>query len=176
VSVESAGVGQGSTFRVELPLAAPRSDSAPAPDERRSATDATIADLSPSGRRLDGLRVLVVDDDVEARELFGVIIESAGADTRLAASTHDALGIVERWWPDVMISDIEMPREDGYVLMERMRALSQSQQMQLAAIAATAHSRPQDQMRAIEAGFNRHVAKPVEPSELVELVAAVAGR
>jgi CheY-like chemotaxis protein len=75
-----------------------------------------------------------------------------------------------------MISDIEMPVEDGYVLMERMRALSEAQHTNLAAIAATAHSRPQDQMRAIEAGFERHVAKPVEPAELVDIIASITGR
>jgi signal transduction histidine kinase/ActR/RegA family two-component response regulator len=171
VSVESDGVGKGSTFRVSLPLAAATSSSG-----AQEAPNAQNPGRRSAERRLDGLRVLVVDDDVEARELFGVIAENAGADTRLAASTSDALDVVGQWWPDVLISDIEMPREDGYVLMERMRALSQAQQTTLAAIAATAHSRPQDQRRAIEAGYTRHVAKPVEPSELVDVIAAVTGR
>ena len=170
VTAESPGIGHGSTFRVSVPLLASRT---------RAVEDAELgpaADQRGATRRLDGLRVLVVDDDVEARELFGIIVGNAGADTRLVSSTHDALVVVERWWPDVLISDIEMPIDDGYVLMKRMRALSRSQHMKIAAIAATAHSRPEDQVRALEAGFARHLAKPIEPAELLDVVAAVAGR
>jgi hypothetical protein len=100
VSVESRGLGHGSTFRVTLPLAAAL---APSPHDLDPSTADVAPDRAAAAHRLDGLRVLVVDDDVEARELFGVIVENAGADTRLAASAHDAIDVVQRWWPDVMI-------------------------------------------------------------------------
>lgn len=126
----------------------------------------------PVGRRLDTLRVLVVDDEPQARDLFSVILENAGADIRTAASAHDALALLHTWSPAVLLSDIEMPHEDGYVLMRNVRDLNLSRGM--VAIAVTAHARPEDRVRALEAGFVWHLAKPIEPAELVSVSAALA--
>jgi CheY-like chemotaxis protein len=122
--------------------------------------------------RIDGVRVLVTDDDMNAWELLAVILENAGAEVRAAASAEDALMILELWTPDVLISDIEMPGEDGYGLIERARRLTVTRGG-MVAVALTAHARPEDRLRALEAGFQWHLAKPVEPSELLSVLATL---
>jgi signal transduction histidine kinase/ActR/RegA family two-component response regulator len=172
VSAESRGVGCGATFRVALPLANARA----VKPLRKSAGEAAAADGPSAAKRLDGLRVLVVDDEPHARELFTAIVESAGAETRPAASAHAALEILAAWWPDVLLSDIEMPHEDGYMLMKQLAALADAGRPHISAIAVTAHSRSEDRRRAIEAGFERHLSKPVEPSELIDAIASLTER
>jgi signal transduction histidine kinase/ActR/RegA family two-component response regulator len=169
VRAESEGLGQGSTFRVMLPLTIARHD---AQDSSRSHPTASDRPPVPLGRRLDTLRVLVVDDEPEARDLFSVVLENAGADVRAAASARDALVLIHAWSPDVLVSDIEMPQEDGYALIRNVRELDQFDDM--VAIAITAHARPEDRVRAIEAGFAWHLQKPVEPVELVSVIAALS--
>ena len=127
-------------------------------------------------RRLDELRVLVVDDEPQARELFCAVVEHAGAEVRAAGSARDALAILPSWAPDVLLSDIEMPQEDGYAFMEQVAALEGSDDRRPIAIAVTAHSRPEARLRALEAGFSWHLPKPVEPSELVAVIASLTGR
>ena len=139
----------------------------PPPDEARAAT---------ALHRLDDLRVLVVDNEPQARELFSAIVENAGAEVRVAGSARDALAIFPSWAPDVVLSDIEMPNEDGYVLMEQVAALEQSGVRRPVAIAVTAHSRPEDRLRALEAGFSWHLPKPVEPLELIAVISSLTGR
>jgi signal transduction histidine kinase/CheY-like chemotaxis protein len=172
VRVESPGPGQGTTFRVLLPLAVPREaglDSVRAGREQAAAA-------ADSGRQLHGARILIVDDEPQARELFSTIVENAGGEVRLAASARDATSILRTWWPDVLLSDIEMPHEDGYVLMEQVNAMERRDRRRIVAIAVTAHSRPEDRIRALEAGFQWHLPKPVEPSELLVVVASLTGR
>jgi len=174
VLVESPGADQGATFRVSLPLTIAGQDrtaaAIPAP---RPLTDDPHA--MPS-RRLDGARILVVDDEPQARELFCTIIENAGGEVRPAASARDATAILGSWWPEVLLSDIEMPHEDGYVLMQQVNAMERRERRRIVAIAVTAHSRPEDRLRALEAGFQWHLPKPVEPTELVAVVASLTGR
>jgi len=169
VRAESEGLGQGSTFRVMLPLTIARHD---AQDSSRSHPTVSDRPPVPLGRRLDTLRVLVVDDEPQTRDLFSVVLENAGADVRAASSARDALVLIHTWSPDVLVSDIEMPQEDGYALIRNVRELDQFDAM--VAIAVTAHARPEDRVRAIEAGFGWHLAKPVEPGELVSVIAALA--
>ena len=121
--------------------------------------------------RLDGIRVLVVDDEVDARELFGSILDSAGAAVVTAASAAAALRILAEEPVDILISDIEMPGDDGYSLLAQATALRQGEP--LVAIAVTAYARTADRRRALEAGFNWHMAKPIEPAELVSIVASL---
>jgi CheY-like chemotaxis protein len=123
-------------------------------------------------RRLDTIRILVVDDEPQARDLFSAILENAGADVRAAGSASDALALILSWPPTVLLSDIEMPNEDGYVLMQKVRELNLSSS--IPAIAVTAHARPEDRVRAADAGFQWHLAKPVEPSELTSVIANLA--
>jgi signal transduction histidine kinase/ActR/RegA family two-component response regulator len=173
VSVESDGPGAGTTFRVLIPLTIARQ----APEEPASLhTRAMDGGAARAVRRLDDLRVLVVDDEPQARELFSTIVENAGAEVRVAGSARDAIAILPSWNPDVLLSDIEMPHEDGYALMEQVAALEGSADRRPIAIAVTAHSRPEDRLRALEAGFSWHLPKPVEPSELVAVIASLTGR
>jgi len=165
VSAASAGDNQGATFRVSLPIRAIRAD------EGAGRAPAMGARLRSSADRLDGLRILVVDDEADARELFGSILQSAGAQVSSAQSAADALRILAEEPIDVLVSDIEMPGEDGYTLLEQ--AVTARDGAPLPAIALTAYARAADRRRALEAGFKWHLAKPVEPSELVAAVAAV---
>jgi CheY-like chemotaxis protein len=173
VTVESEGAGAGTTFRVLIPLTIAREARAEPAMDRGSAIHAPTA---PALRRLDDLRVLVVDDEPQARELFSTIVENAGAEVRVAGSARDAIAILPSWSPDVLLSDIEMPQEDGYALMEQVAALEGGDDRRPIAIAVTAHSRPEDRLRALEAGFSWHLPKPVEPSELVAVIASLTGR
>jgi signal transduction histidine kinase/ActR/RegA family two-component response regulator len=172
VRVESAGADQGTTFRVLLPVTIGRGE-AVATDRCRAAMEAAPG---VRARRLRGTRILIVDDEPQARELFSTIVENAGGEVRSAASARDAAAILRTWWPEVLLSDIEMPHEDGYVLMEQVNAMERRDRRRIVAIAVTAHSRPEDRLRALESGFQWHLPKPVEPSELVAVVASLTGR
>ena len=172
VRVESAGADQGTTFRVLLPLTLARGE-AVGRDPVRAALEAAPG---VRVRRLRGARILIVDDEPQARELFSTIVENAGGEVRSAASARDASAILRTWWPEVLLSDIEMPHEDGYVLMEQVNAMERRDRRRIVAIAVTAHSRPEDRLRALESGFQWHLPKPVEPSELVAVVASLTGR
>jgi CheY-like chemotaxis protein len=119
---------------------------------------------------LDGLRVLVVDDDPDSNEVVRTLLASCGADVRTASSAHEAFEIVGRWLPDVVVSDLAMPDEDGYSLLARMRAGERLRRVP--AIALTAYSSPVDREQALSAGFHAHVAKPVRTAELLGAVVA----
>jgi CheY-like chemotaxis protein len=131
--------------------------------------------IPPASANLEDLQILVVDDDVQTRELFATILENAGARVRAAASTDDALALLATEWPDVLVSDIEMPNQDGYELLRLVRSM-EGAHGPLAAVAVTAHARPDDHARAMDNGFAWHMAKPVEPAELVKVVAMVAAQ
>jgi signal transduction histidine kinase/ActR/RegA family two-component response regulator len=166
VRATSPGEGQGATFHVTLPL---RPIAAGEAAEPAAAAGARVRE---DAARLDGIRVLVVDDEADSRELFGSILEAAGAAVLRAPSAADALPILDHEDVDVLITDIEMPGEDGYHLLERARTAHPDRP--LAAIAVTAYARAADRRRALDAGFKWHLAKPVEPSELVAAVASLA--
>jgi CheY-like chemotaxis protein len=166
VRAESTGEGDGSTFRVLLPFQAARQLTET--DERLRAAAKLATDA-----RLDGLRVLVVDDEPEARELFTSILEAAGATVVTAASAQDAMTILNDDFQDVLLSDIEMPNQDGYQLVTEALALARRHGTRLNAVAVTAYARTEDKVRALEAGYHWHLAKPVEPSELVSVIASL---
>ena len=160
----------GATFRIVLPA---QPAEIPIVESGRPAA-ARIGGARPDAR-IDGLRVLVTDDDMNAREMLAVILENAGAEVRAAASSEDALMVLQTWSPDVVLSDIEMPGEDGYALIERVRRLN-TMPGRLVAIALTAHARPEDRLRALEAGFQWHLAKPVDPAELLSVIAMLVAQ
>ena len=166
VSAESAGAGQGAAFTVHLPLSAALTDGTGSPAGRRPA-----ADLAEP---LLGLRVLVVDDDEDARDLIVAVLGCSGAEVRSSGSAAEALATLRGWRPDVLLSDIGMPREDGYDLIARVRALDDAQGGRVPAAALTAYARDEDRRLARAAGFQMHMAKPVNPSELVAAVARLA--
>jgi len=173
VRVLSPGENQGATFVVELPLSLDRKDA-------RVATADSVSERGLDGGegrlRLDGVKVVFVDDDLDSRELVQRVLSEYGADVWTAGSSDEARSVFSEVRPDVLVSDIGMPREDGYELIRAIRALPDDQGGKTPAAAVTALSRVEDRKRALLAGFHTHVAKPVEPAELVAVVASLAGR
>jgi CheY-like chemotaxis protein len=125
-------------------------------------------------RDLAGLTVLVVDDTRDGRELIARILTDCHARVRVAASAREAFEALQAERPDVLISDLGMPEVDGFELIGWVRALPRAEGGQLPAIALTAFARPEDRLKALEAGFSTHISKPVEPGELIAAVASVA--
>jgi signal transduction histidine kinase/ActR/RegA family two-component response regulator len=172
IRAESAGLNQGATFRMTVPLGARGLPAEAVPTNGRHGDDQT-AQRSPM---LYGLTVLVVDDDMDSRHFVAHILQDSGAAVVEAASAASALEIVVRDHPDVILSDVGMPQQDGYDLIRQVRSLSREAGGKTPAAAVTAMSRSQDRTRALLAGFQTHVAKPIESSELLAVVAALAGR
>jgi PAS domain S-box-containing protein len=175
VNAYSEGPGKGSEFIIQLPTMV--SARAPEPAEERVHPSAGVSvSLAGSVPALVGLRVLVVDDERDAREIVAVILGEAGAEIATAASSREALERIEQWKPDILISDIGMPGESGYDLMRRVRALPADRGGRTPAIALTAYARTQDRLKILSAGFQMHVPKPIEPIELATVVASLAKR
>jgi signal transduction histidine kinase/ActR/RegA family two-component response regulator len=170
VHAASPGLGQGATFTVRLPLLVARLDDAVFAD------DDLIAPLSRTEHlpRLDGVRVLVVDDEASARELVLTILRRCGAEVTLAASAEEALAALERLTPDAIVSDIAMPDRDGYSLIRAVRARPAERGGHVPAIALTAFAHPQARIDALTAGYQLYLTKPVEPVELALVVAHLA--
>lgn len=125
------------------------------------------------GKELYGLKILVVDDDADTRELIEWVLKRVGAEVTSVGSAREALEVLKVDRPHLLISDIAMPQEDGYELLKKIRALPPEQGGRLPAIALTAHSLVQDRLQSLRAGFQSHVPKPVVPEELVEVVASI---
>ncbi len=171
VAAQSAGEGKGATFIVKLPVTiAAIEGSVP----RMHPTAPMIEAPSP-GARLDGVRVLVVDDDEDALDLATAILTAKGATVRTWPPAPAALVIIQEWHPDVLVSDIEMPDEDGYSLIRKVRRLD-SRDAKIPAVALTAYGRIQDRMISLTAGYSMHVPKPVDPGELTTIIASLVGR
>jgi CheY-like chemotaxis protein len=128
------------------------------------------------GAPLDGLRVLVVDDDPDSLDLAMAILTRTGAAVRTCGSVAEALAMLAEWRPDVLVSDIEMPDEDGYALIRKVRALEAERGGTTPAVALTAYGRTDDRVLALTAGYNMHVPKPVDPGELTTIIASLADR
>jgi hypothetical protein len=125
---------------------------------------------------LDGLRVMIVDDEAEARDLMTAMLTRRGAEVKACASAAEALEEIEQWRPLVLVSDIGMPDEDGYALIGKLRALGAKRGGDVPAVALTAYARSEDRMRALASGFQMHVPKPIEAGELIVVIASLAGR
>ena len=166
----SAGEGKGATFRVQLPLSAEDGRA-----ERASGGAGDVEELA-CPPQLSGLRVLLVEDEVDVRELVAALLQRCGARVVEAASTAEALEALRRERPDVLISDIGMPGEDGYALIRKVRALPPEEGGRVLAVAMTAYARREDRTRALLAGFQMHVPKPIEPGELLATLASLADR
>lgn len=180
VSAASMGVGQGATFTVSLPFAATREHGPAESPLRRTAPVPTATDtqtpvVQAKQPELRGIEVLVVDDDADARTLVEFFLEQAGARVRTAGSAAAALELLRERCPHVLLSDIAMPGEDGYGLIRQVRALPVDAGGAVPAVALTALARSEDRTRSLLAGFNLHLAKPVDPAELLAVVANVAG-
>jgi CheY-like chemotaxis protein len=172
VKAHSEGLGKGAEFIVHLPvLTADRFSELR--DERRVHSSGGGIAVGPMPS-LAGLRILVVDDEADAREIASAILGEAGAVVATAASVSQAIDLLDRWEPDVLVADIGMPGEDGYDLISRVRARFSDKRGQIPAIALTAFARPQDRLKILSAGYQMHVPKPVEPVELATVVASLA--
>ncbi|HEX8338434.1 MAG TPA: PAS domain S-box protein [Pyrinomonadaceae bacterium] len=175
VRADSAGEGAGSTFTVTLPVAPiHRADEL---EEGRGHTPArATSHAHECPERLDGLRVLVVDDEPDARELLAAGLGQCGAEVTTVSSAGEALAALAGAKFDALVSDLGMPGEDGYWLVGRMRALPAEAGGRTPAVALTAYARTEDRLRAMRAGFDMHVSKPVELNELVAVIANLARR
>jgi len=174
VAVDSAGEGLGASFTVQLPLRAELRETAlPAHDRRRSAGPSPAASLPD---RLKDLRVLVVEDEKDTRDLVVMALRQSGAEVAAYDSVPEALAAFDLLPPDVLVSDIGIPEEDGYSLIRKIRSRDPGSGGKVPAAALTAYARSEDRRRALEAGFQRHLAKPLDPAELVAAVAQLAGR
>ncbi|HKQ51155.1 MAG TPA: PAS domain S-box protein [Pyrinomonadaceae bacterium] len=174
VRAESPGEGKGATFTVLLPVAPVYH--AVAEGERVHPAARETLPFFECVDRLDGVRVLVVDDEPDTRELLKAGLGRCGAEVTAAASTAEALDAVRAAPPDLLISDIGMPDEDGYELIRRVRALTDEAGARVPAIALTAYARVEDRMQALRAGYQMHVPKPVEMAELVAVAASLVQR
>jgi CheY-like chemotaxis protein len=172
--VENRGQPSGAVFTVELPrrTALVKVGLTEIAERRRRVEEqAAWLDKAPS---LLGVRVLVVDDQADARDLVKLVLERCGAQVTLAASASEALAIVGGERPDLVLSDLEMPEESGYDLLRQLRALPAERGGRTPAVALTAYASAHDRMKVLRAGFQTHVPKPVEPAELATVVASVA--
>jgi CheY-like chemotaxis protein len=174
VEVTSKGKDQGSTFTITLPLAPAGLSKTPGDAAAvGSESDALPASFS---ELLDGLRILVVDDEADSRDLVTAILTRCGGEVKCCESAAEALKTFRDWKPDLLVSDIGMPNEDGYTLIKKLRKLKSKLAREIPAVALTAYATDDDRKRTLAAGFHLHVAKPIEPQALVLSIASAAGR
>ena len=169
IRAESPGVGQGATFVVSLPILAVNSVDGESRDQIDEVNRRT---LSSDATKLKGLRILVVDDEADARDLVRRFLIDCEAIPELAASAAEAESLLSSFKPNVIISDIGMPNQDGYAFMRGVRR----QGLTTPALALTAFARDEDRASSIQAGYQMHLRKPVDPAELIAAVASLAGR
>ncbi|MGH8591196.1 MAG: response regulator, partial [Gammaproteobacteria bacterium] len=180
--VESPGLGRGTTFIVDLPVRAvrhpaPLVPSTPGGEGRKVEEEAETTSLA-------GVRLLVVDDQEDAREALATVLARHGGEVSVAGSGSEALALLAKTLesvpPHVLVCDIAMPELDGYAVIGRLRALEKEHRIplskQIPAIALTAYAQPKDRVRALRAGFQTHLAKPVEPAELLRVIASLANK
>lgn len=165
VAVTSPGVGQGATFIVQLPLLSENSQGA------ANTAVTTAAEIEPNLLSLQGIRVLVVDDDLDNRKLLTILLEQHQAEVMTVASAMEVSSVLKSFKPDILVSDIGMPDVDGYTLLRSIRCLSPEQGGQIPAIAVTAYARPEEAQQALACGFQRHLSKPIDAHELVTAIA-----
>jgi CheY-like chemotaxis protein len=182
VSAVSEGEGRGATFMLRLPIVAVRSTGDLLLQSKETLSGGGIEPVfsstsKPGGElKLRGVRVLIVDDDQDARELLEVILLQFGAEIRLATSAPQALKVLEDWRPDAIVSDVGMPNEDGYSLIQKIRALEPERGGLTPAIALTGFGRPEDRLQLLAAGYQAYLSKPAELMELVDLISDLITR
>jgi CheY-like chemotaxis protein len=169
VSATSAGEGLGATFVVSLPMVAVHGD-----ENRKHPTSRYNTELECQDIELDDLRVLVIDDEPDARELIRRVLSQCNAHVITASSAEEGLKILQAQRPDLIVSDIGMPEKDGYQFIREVRSLSASDGGRTPAIALTAFARSEDRTRAMRAGYQVHISKPIEPQELIATVESLA--
>jgi signal transduction histidine kinase/ActR/RegA family two-component response regulator len=172
IAVASLGLGKGATFRISLPLMSVQ----PPRETQGVNTSDRITPTAMRSARLDGIHVLAVDDEPDGVALVAEVLESAGATVTQAQSAEQALEQLSTIVPDVVLTDLGMPRIDGFALIARLRQHPNPKVREVPAAALTAYARSEDRMRALEAGFQIHLAKPIDPAELIATIASLAKR
>jgi len=176
IRAESEGAGRGTTFIVRLPLHAVRPERGDLRPSSLKYVHAPGEMVAGSPLPLAGVRILAVDDEPDTRDLLSVVLRQRGAEVLAVASAAEALDQLAAFSPHVLVADIGMPGEDGYTLLRKVRALGPERGGRVPAVALTAYARADDRIRALAAGFQIHVPKPVEPDELVTVVTSLIGR
>jgi signal transduction histidine kinase len=173
VEAASGGKGKGATFTIKLPVMAAGMEI-----DGLDRIDWIKGSEQSYGHsiRLDGLRVLVVDDESNSREVLEFVLTECGAEIKTCASVSEALDVLEKWKPDLLVSDIGMPIEDGYELMRQARVRVPQLMENIPAVAVTAHTKDDDQKRVLSAGFRSHMSKPIDPKKLIATLASLARR
>jgi CheY-like chemotaxis protein len=169
---------RGAIFTVKLPLMVVRQAA-----KQRGPDVARIHPVAGGGEiafdcppDIAGIKVLAVDDEPDARSLLTAILEKCGATVKTCETAAQAIKLLEEFEPDILVSDIGMPEEDGYSLIKRVRATEKGTHKRIPAVALTAFARVEDRLKALSAGFNMHVPKPVEPAELAMVIASLVGQ
>jgi CheY-like chemotaxis protein len=173
VGATSPGKGQGATFIVTLPLAASREEANYVGRDRRTVSGEISREGVLAPDYLRNLRVLVVDDEPDARDLLTEMLTNYGAEVKTCASAAEALQTLDKWRPDALVSDIGMPGEDGYDLLGKIRAREPERGGHVPALALTAYARSEDARRVLAAGYQMHIPKPVESDLLAAAVASL---
>jgi len=171
---DSAGDDQGATFTIRLPAMIENEHPRPEEFKQPALAEVEARDRKPSS--LNGLRVLVVDDEIDARTLLTMMLEKCGAQVVAVGSSREGLESIESWLPDVLIADIGMPVEDGYGMIRKIRKLPKKKGGHTPALALTAYARTEDRVRALSEGYQVHLAKPVDRYELAAVVASLGHR
>jgi CheY-like chemotaxis protein/nitrogen-specific signal transduction histidine kinase len=172
VSVHSEGQGKGSVFSITLPITLAVVSQGNVPQKTSNGHTKAQASL----HQLNGLRISIVDDDDDACKLLRFSLEMSGAEVRTSSSVADAMRSLHEWLPDLLLTDINMPGEDGYSLIRKVRALTPEQGANIPAIALTAMARDEDSEQALSAGFQMHIPKPVDIEELADAIVGLAGK
>jgi CheY-like chemotaxis protein len=175
VRVDSPGEGQGATFTVRLPIMVvhAREDQGVRVHPRAATKTALVLDRAPN---LAGVKVLVVDDEPDTRRLLRIVLEQCGAEIRDAGSAEEGLRMAQEWKPSLVVSDIGMPGTDGYDFIQKFRDWEREHGTWVPAVALTAYARAEDRVRALSAGYQIHVAKPIDPVEFALVVAGQVAR
>jgi signal transduction histidine kinase/ActR/RegA family two-component response regulator len=175
ISVMSGGRGQGATFTVSIPIVPVRQTALAAPIDSTTIATSEKTAINTELPNLTGIRVLAVDDEGDTRAMIRGVLEQFGANVLTAGSAEEALEVFPGWKPDVLLFDIGMPQEDGNMLIQKVRQLEAKEGRNTPAIALTAYARVEDRMRALAAGYQMFIPKPVEAGELVVTIANLIG-
>ncbi|HKG21986.1 MAG TPA: PAS domain S-box protein [Blastocatellia bacterium] len=175
VSVDSPGIDKGTTFTIKLPLMVTHTRVRGEQRVYPGVNGDVALDFQPS-RTLEGVKVLIVDDEQESLLLLSAVLTQSGAYIKAASSAEEGFAQVKEWRPDVIVSDIGMPGEDGYSFMKRVRAWTRERGAWIPAVALTAYARADDRMKALASGYQIHVPKPVEPAELITVLVSLIER
>ncbi|HET9529170.1 MAG TPA: ATP-binding protein [Blastocatellia bacterium] len=175
VAVESPGEGRGATFIVRLPRIALQTKESTKGRAYSGVSSGASLDFFPS-LSLDGVKVLLIDDEIDSLHLLSVVLKQSGAQIKTSSSAEEGFAQIKEWKPDVIVSDIGMPGEDGYSFMKRVKTWTRESGLWIPAVALTAYARAEDRMRALASGFQIHLSKPVEPAELIAVIRSLIER